>query len=101
MITSTGEFSIEAWVSPANVAQTGANIVSYSGGPKLRDATLSQNAFSYAAERAQQRHQHQRCCRRWSPTPTTMLAQAALQHVVMTYDPVNGRKLYVDGVLLR
>ncbi len=27
-----------------------------------------------------------------------MLAQAALQHVVMTYDPVNGRKIYVNGV---
>ncbi len=97
MITSTGEFSIEAWVSPANVAQTGANIVSYSGGPKLRDATLSQNAMSYAANV------------RSSVTDTNgapalvtstaaMLAQAALQHVVMTYDPVNGRKLYVDGV---
>ncbi|MEJ0008511.1 MAG: LamG domain-containing protein [Steroidobacteraceae bacterium] len=31
-------------------------------------------------------------------SPTNMLAQAALQHVVMTYDPVNGRKIYVDGV---
>jgi hypothetical protein len=97
MITSTGEFSIEAWVSPANVAQTGANIVSYSGGPKLRDATLSQNAMSYAANV------------RSSVTDTNgapalvtstaaMLAQAAMQHVVLTYDPVNGRKLYVDGV---
>ena len=97
MITSTGEFTLEAWVSPANVAQTGANIVSYSGGPTLRDATLSQNAFSYAANV------------RSSVTDTngapalvtnanSMLAQAALQHVVMTYDAVNGRKLYVNGV---
>ncbi|HEV2700117.1 MAG TPA: LamG domain-containing protein [Steroidobacteraceae bacterium] len=97
MITSTGEFSIEAWVSPANVAQTGANIVSYSGGPKLRDATLSQNAMSYAGNV------------RSSVTDTNgapalvtssaaMLAQAALQHVVLTYDAVNGRKLYIDGV---
>ena len=97
MITSTGEFSLEAWVSPANVAQTGVNIVSYSGGPTLRDATLFQNAFSYAGNV------------RSSVTDTngapalvtnanSMLAQAALQHVVLTYDPVNGRKLYVNGV---
>ena len=97
MLTSSGEFSIEAWVSPANVAQTGADIVSYSGGPKLRNATLSQQTFQYAANV------------RSSVTDTNgapalltnannKLAQAALQHVVLTYDPVNGRKLYVNGV---
>ncbi len=30
--------------------------------------------------------------------PNNMVAQAALQHVVLTYDAVNGRKLYVNGV---
>jgi hypothetical protein len=29
---------------------------------------------------------------------TAMLLQAALQHVVLTYDPVNGRQIYVNGV---
>ena len=32
MIQASGEYTIEAWVSPANVTQTNANIVSYSGG---------------------------------------------------------------------
>ena len=31
-------------------------------------------------------------------TTTGSAAQAALQHVVLTYDPVNGRKIYVNGV---
>ena len=28
----------------------------------------------------------------------TMALQAALQHVVLTYDPINGRQIYVNGV---
>jgi hypothetical protein len=97
MITSTGEFTLEAWVSPANVAQTGANIVSYSGGPMLRDATLSQNAFSYAAN-VRSSVTDTNGAPPLVTSATAMLAQAALQHVVLTYDPVNGRKLYVNGV---
>ena len=27
-----------------------------------------------------------------------MVLQASLQHVVLTYDPVNGRQIYVNGV---
>jgi hypothetical protein len=97
MITSTGEFSIEAWVNPANQAQQNAYIVSYSGGPNARNMTLAQNAFQYEG------------LVRSSVTDTNGMpplatnannevAQAALQHVVLTYDPVNGRKLYVNGV---
>ncbi|MGC1458629.1 MAG: LamG domain-containing protein [Steroidobacteraceae bacterium] len=97
MITSTGEFTLEAWVSPANVAQTGANIISYSGGPKLRDATLAQNAMSYAAN-VRSSVTDTNGAPALVTNVTSMLAQAALQHVVLTYDPVNGRKLYVDGV---
>ncbi|HEY1898961.1 MAG TPA: LamG domain-containing protein [Steroidobacteraceae bacterium] len=97
MITSSGEFSIEAWVSPANVAQTGANIVSYSGGPLTRDATLSQNAFSYAAN-VRSSVTNTNGAPALVTNANNQLAQAALQHVVLTYDPVNGRRLYVNGV---
>ncbi|HTT01356.1 MAG TPA: LamG domain-containing protein [Steroidobacteraceae bacterium] len=97
LITSTGEFSIEAWVNPNNQAQANAWIVSYSGGPTTRNFTLAQNAFSYEG------------LVRSSVTdvngmpalvtdPNNEAAQAALQHVVLTYDPVNGRKLFVNGV---
>jgi hypothetical protein len=97
MISATGEFSIEAWVSPANVAQTGANIVSYSGGPALRNATLSQMAFQYAAN-VRSSVTNTNGAPALVTNPNNQLAQAALQHVVLTYDPVNGRKLYVNGV---
>jgi Concanavalin A-like lectin/glucanases superfamily len=97
MITTTGEFSIEAWVSPANVAQTGANIVSYSGGPKVRNATLSQKAFQYQAN-VRSSVTDTNGAPPLVTNPNNQLAQAALQHVVLTYDPVNGRRIYVDGV---
>jgi hypothetical protein len=97
MITSTGEFSIEAWVNPNNQTQQSAYIASYSGGPNARNMTLAQNAFQYEG------------LVRSSVTDTngmpplatnanSEVAQAALQHIVLTYDPVNGRKLYVNGV---
>src|SRR5436190_1241441 len=47
MIQSSGEYSIEAWVAPANVNQTSAYIVSYSGSNTTRDATLGQEAMQY------------------------------------------------------
>src|SRR5579885_3130203 len=91
LIQSTGEFSIEVWAIPANQAQLTANIVSYSGGPTASNFALQQNAFQYEG------------LTRSSVTDTNgmpplatdktnMLAQAALQHIVLTYDPVNGRK---------
>jgi mono/diheme cytochrome c family protein len=96
-IKQTGEFSIEVWAAPANVTQEDAYIVSYSGGPMARNVTLAQRAYQYEA------------LVRSSTTggngaPALLTrdadqdAQATLQHVVLTYDPVNGRRLYVNGV---
>lgn len=97
MIQSSGEYSIETWAAPANVAQTNAWIVSYSGSNTTRDVTLGQAATQYEG------------LTRSSVTNTAGMpplltttangaAQAALQHLVLTYDPVNGQKLYVNGV---
>ena len=47
LIKSTGEYTIEAWVAPGNVAQEDARIVSYSGGTSVRDFTLGQTLYSY------------------------------------------------------
>ncbi|HTD10842.1 MAG TPA: LamG domain-containing protein, partial [Steroidobacteraceae bacterium] len=96
MIQSSGEYSIEAWAAPANVAQKDAWLVSYSGSNTTRDMTLGQAATQYEG------------LTRSSVTDTNGMpplltttangaAQAALQHVVLTYDPVNGQKLYVNG----
>ncbi|MBK7250242.1 MAG: LamG domain-containing protein [Gammaproteobacteria bacterium] len=96
MIKSTGEFSLEAWAAPANVVQTNAWIVSYSGGTGARNATLAQRAFQYEMLARSNRTDA-------SGAPSLLTnaqdrdAQAALQHIVLTYDPVNGRRLYVNG----
>jgi len=97
MILATGEFTIEAWVAPANVTQDNAYIVSYSGGTDARNFTLGQSKFDYQAYlRSSQADAN------GMPALTTAddarRAQASLQHVVVTYDPVNGRRIYVNGV---
>ncbi|MGO9852300.1 MAG: LamG domain-containing protein [Steroidobacteraceae bacterium] len=97
MIQESGEYSIEAWAAPANVAQTAAWLVSYSGSNTTRNVTLGQAAEQYEG------------FTRSSVTDTNGMpplvtttangaAQAALQHIVLTYDPVNGQKIYVNGV---
>ncbi|MBV9695509.1 MAG: LamG domain-containing protein, partial [Gammaproteobacteria bacterium] len=97
MIQGSGEYSIEAWVAPANVTQTNAYVVSYSGSNTTRDMTLGQAVMQYEG------------LTRSSATDTNGMpplmtsttggaAQAALQHVVLTYDPVNGQKFYINGM---
>lgn len=97
LITATNEYTIEAWVVPDNVTQDGpARIVSYSGGNDVRNFTLGQTLYNY------------NFLNRSSVTDANGLPdlstadaderlQATLQHVVMTYDPVNGRRIYVNG----
>jgi hypothetical protein len=97
MITSTGEFSIEAWINPNNQSQQNAYIVSYSGGPNARNMTLAQNAFQYEGL-VRSSVTNTNGMPPLATNPNNEVAQAALQHVVLTYDPVNGRKLYVNGV---
>ena len=92
----TGEYSFEAWVNPSNVTQTEAYIMTYSGSDKTRNATLAQSAQSYEG-----RTRSSTTDTNGSPplinATAENVAQAALQHVVLTYDPVNGQQLYVNG----
>jgi hypothetical protein len=97
LIKSTGEFTIEAWANNANVAQEDAYIVSYSAGVNSRNATLAQNMYQYHAyTRSDQTGAN------GNPILITNAAdqdaQAALQHVVLTFSPVEGRRVYVNGV---
>jgi hypothetical protein len=95
-IRTSGEYSIEAWAAPANVTQEDAYIVSYSGGVMTRNATLAQRAYQYEAL-----NRSTTTGANGAPALLTrdadQDAQASLQHVVLTYDPVNGRRLYVNG----
>jgi Concanavalin A-like lectin/glucanases superfamily len=95
-IKATGEYSIEVWAAPANVTQEDAYIISYSGGVMSRNVTISQRAYQYEAlGRASTTGAN------GAPALLTRDAdrdaQASLQHVVLTFDPVNGRRLYVNG----
>jgi hypothetical protein len=99
-ISGTGEYSIEAWVAPANVSQEEAWIMAYAGGPENRNMLLSQSLYNYEAFNRSTVTEDNNG---GSPALTTPdadeLAQASLQHVVVTYDPVDGRKIYVNGQL--
>ena len=96
LIQGTGEYSFEAWVNPNNVTQTEAYIMSYSGSDTTRNATLAQSAVSYEG-----RTRSSVTDTNGKPPMITAAAenaaQAALTHVVMTYDPVNGQTFYVNG----
>jgi hypothetical protein len=99
LIRATGEYSIEAWVVPANVTQEMARIVSYSGGDTARNFTLQQTLYDYNF-----RHRSTETDLNGDPplpTPSAdEILQASLQHVVATYDPVEGRRIYVNGILV-
>ncbi len=102
LVKSTGEYSIEAWVIPANVTQEDANIISYDNGSTQKNFTLSQTLYNY--------NFHNRTnidnpdSNNGEPILTTEdageIVQSSLQHVVATYDPVAGRKIYVNGALV-
>ncbi len=95
----TGEYTIEAWVFPENVTQDdSARIVSYSGGDTQRNFTLGQSLYNYDfLNRSSETDGDGR------PMLSTLDgdedAQAALQHVVLTFHPEDGRKIYVNGEL--
>ncbi len=98
ILQESGEFSIEAWVIPANVTQEEARIVSYSAGTLSRNFTLQQTLYDYDFQlRTNQTSLN------GDPALSTLagadVLQATLQHVVATYNPIDGRRLYVNGVL--
>jgi hypothetical protein len=97
LIQSTGEFSIEAWVAPSLVAVDNSYMVSYSGGDSTRNFTLGQTNQDYDFMLRSSISGLNGTPQLQTPT-AAMLLQASLQHVVLTYDPINGRQIYVNGV---
>ena len=96
LIRAVGEYSIEAWVAPANVSQEDARIISYSGSTTSRNFTLGQTLYNYDFF-----NRNGNSDANGEPALSTNDddedLQATLQHVVVTYDPVNGRRVYVNG----
>ena len=95
LIAATGELTLEAWLVPASTGQDNAHIISYSAGTMARNLTLAQSGSNYLA--------YQRIGEATDSNGEPVLAtaddplQASLQHVAMTFDPVNGRQIYING----
>ena len=99
LIRATGEYSIEAWVAPANVTQEDAYIVSYAGGTPARNVTLGQKQYDYEHYLRTTGTGLNGEPRVATPSAQEVL-QATLQHVVITWDASNGRRIYVNGELV-
>jgi Concanavalin A-like lectin/glucanases superfamily len=100
LIQATGEFSVEAWVAPALVAADNSYMVSYSGGDTTRNFTLGQTNQDYDFLLRSSNSDLNGMPQLQTPD-AAMVLQASLQHVVLTYDPVNGRQIYVNGVNMK
>lgn len=100
LITSTGEYSIEAWVVPANVTQEGpAGIVSYSAGTTNRNFTLGQTLYNYNyLNRSSETNENGEAD--VSTADAAEILQTSMQHVIATFSPTEGRKIFVNGVLV-
>jgi len=97
LIRATGEYTIEAWLVPANVTQEGpARIISYSASNDARNFTLGQTLYNY-------NYLHRSTTTNLNGSPDLSTnddderLQATLQHVVLTYDPTNGRRVYINA----
>lgn len=100
LITATGEYSVEAWVVPGNVAQDGpARIVTYSGGSDATNFTLGQTIYNYDFLTRGENFGADGMPGLSTPNADEVL-QATLQHVVVNYDLLDGRSIYVNGELV-
>lgn len=99
-ILGSGAYSIEAWVVPANISQGDAGdparIINYSGGSSERNFTLGQAEYRYE-------FMNRTSSTSANAAPSFITSdmdedlQSTQQHVVVTFDLTNGRKVYVNG----
>jgi len=100
-IVASGEYSVEAWlvsaVSDQGTAGDPARIISYSAGGDRRNFTIGQAGEYYE-------YMHRSSTTDANGEPSLITGEenhhAALQHMVVTFDPVNGRKIYLNGQAL-
>lgn len=100
-IRVAGEYSVEAWVIPDNAAQGADNsnparIVSLSAGTNERNFTLGQYNANYTFLNRTSLSDANGLVELATADNDERL-QATLQHVVATFDPINGRRIYVNG----
>ncbi len=100
LIRLTGEYSIEAWVVPGNVTQEESRIVTYSGSNSTRNFALMQTLYDYQFLSRSEFSEDENGMPLLSTLSGDEVLQATLQHVVTTYDPIDGRRIYVNGELV-
>lgn len=97
LISLTNTYSIEAWLIPGNVSQENARIISYSAGDTARNFSMSQTLYNYEfLNRSSNTDAEGRASLITNDGDEDL--QATLQHVVMTFDVIQGRRIYVNGV---
>ena len=99
-VQTSNEITIEAWVKPANLTQSGpSRIVSISENISVRNITLGQSAGEYVARA---RTSDGSTSNNGTPElqSNNGVTLAHVQHVVYTFDGAsNEEKIFVDGVL--
>jgi hypothetical protein len=95
LILSTGEYSIEAWVTPGNVVQEDMRIVSYSASLTNRNFNLGQTMYDYDFFTRSSVSNANGAPALSTPSADEVL-QATLQHVVATFNPVAGPQIYCE-----
>lgn len=93
----SGQYSIELWVEPANITQENGHIASYANNAERFNFAATQSLYRY--EFSQKTSNDQQANNRVTTDPNAEIVQVSLQHVVITYDRDNRRKIYINGAL--
>jgi len=98
--TGSQAYSVELWISNLNTTQEGpARIITYSANSGSRNFMLGQVMYQYVVRnRAYTAESNGNGGPDMETYDVDQDAQATLQHVVITYDQLAGRKIFVDGV---
>lgn len=88
-----GEYTLEAWIIPADEVQEDKNIISYA----------DKDAQNFIIEQYNHEYRFHNYANTTDSTRTSFLEstgdvlKSSQQHIVMTFDKVNGRRIYVNG----
>lgn len=98
--TGSQAYSVEMWIANLNTTQDGpARVISYSANSGSRNFMLGQLQYQYVVRnRAYLEASNDNGGPDLETYDVDQDAQATLQHVVITYDQLAGRKIFVDGV---
>jgi len=96
-IMAAGQYSVEAWIKSSNNTQGGpARIVTYSLDANNRNFTMGQNQTNFSFRN---RSSATNITANGQPSlvTTNNPIQTSMQHIVMTFDQTNGRKIFING----